>query len=1091
MATHHFLSYSRATAEDLARRLCDGLREGRPSFHAWLDTRELRPGQEWDIQIPDAIAGGESFLFLMTRDSVTDHSVCKKEWSWALKCKKPIVPLRFHDEAELPFRLYSLQYIDFANDFDRGLDKLRKHLIWQPSPEGRLDWFKHLLDVALYDFERERDPFKRARTEDDVAFLKRQFEEQVRIVNDLQAAAARVEANIQTGIDRERQPASRIETGSRFINKLQTTAPSYFQDRTVETRLVADFLRDDAPRLMMVIGRGGTGKTAMVSRLLKSLENGVLPDDLGSLAVDGIVYMSAIGARQINMPNVLADLVKLAPTRTLNELESFFQNPQVSIAAKVGSLTAALPEGRIVLLLDNFEDLLDPVTFEIRDTELNDGLRALLEVPSHPVKVIITSRVVPRSLALIQPGRQRPPLYLDEGLPSPYAENLLRELDAQNKVGLKSAPDSLLAEARARTRGYPRALEALYMILSVDRDASLEEIFSDNAKRLPDNVVQSLVGEAFSRLDLAAQHVVQALAVYGRPVTPTSCDYLLQPFLPGVDSASVLKRLVNWLFVRKEAGHYLLHPEDRAYALSRLPRGTKGESGEAEFSQIVLQRRGADYFQQIRTLSAGWKSISDLEPQLAEFELRQAGEDYDAALWVLLQIGDKLYSWGHYRQLVEMHERIRPAIEIEELKPTALNMLGLAYWKLGQLEEATHVFEDALKISRGLGNRRSESTSLNNLGLTSDERGKHGKALQYYEEALSLANLIDTGMEAALNNVGRSYSDVGETIRGLRFCCQGARASAENHNYDVEAIALNNLGYLLTDLNELDKAIYVYEFANAKADQIGNVQVQHHGRQRLALAYLLKSDVEKARTLAEAAVTYEVPNDHHLKVLLGLIHLTRKDASGAGLLFAEAVKRANAMLEFSSENYEAVEAKALALSGLVVCGTEKPEAAIAAYAAARSIHSDTGTWRRVITFFEFLEKTDEKEALGQIRSSVFNFAIPHPTNYFSAQSFIGYEPKELEHAFVKPPVSPRDEWTPVYFGDSDTPLERTRQFHEILRDDPLIDDLGFDRLVNTEKSSLGDLLIHHSGLLEIVSADGKRRAMFYATQETIARLFAL
>ena len=35
------------------------------------------------------------------------------------------------------------------------------------------------------------------------------------------------------------------------------------------------------------------------------------------------------------------------------------------------------------------------------------------------------------------------------------------------------------------------------------------------------------MGEAFNRLDTNAQKVMQALAVYNRPVTPAAVDYLL------------------------------------------------------------------------------------------------------------------------------------------------------------------------------------------------------------------------------------------------------------------------------------------------------------------------------------------------------------------------------------------------------------------------------------------------------------------------------------------------------------------------------------------------------------------------------------
>ena len=83
-------------------------------------------------------------------------------------------------------------------------------------------------------------------------------------------------------------------------------------------------------------------------------------------------------------------------------------------------------------------------------------------------------------------------------------------------------------------------------------------------------MVAALVGEAFDRLDPTGQAVMQALAVYARPVTPAAVDYLLQPALPGLDSAPVLGRLVNMHFARREAGKYYLHPVDRAYAFERI-----------------------------------------------------------------------------------------------------------------------------------------------------------------------------------------------------------------------------------------------------------------------------------------------------------------------------------------------------------------------------------------------------------------------------------------------------------------------------------------------------------------------------------------
>jgi hypothetical protein len=37
-------------------------------------------------------------------------------------------------------------------------------------------------------------------------------------------------------------------------------------------------------------------------------------------------------------------------------------------------------------------------------------------------------------------------------------------------------------------------------------------------------VVEALVGEAFNRLDVTAERVMEALAAYARPVTPAAID---------------------------------------------------------------------------------------------------------------------------------------------------------------------------------------------------------------------------------------------------------------------------------------------------------------------------------------------------------------------------------------------------------------------------------------------------------------------------------------------------------------------------------------------------------------------------------------
>src|SRR6185503_16606644 len=112
---------------------------------------------------------------------------------------------------------------------------------------------------------------------------------------------------------------------------------------------------------------------------------------------------------------------------------------------------------------------------------------------------------------------------LDEGLPSPYAERVLRAGDPTGVLGLKDATDERLAPAIEFTRGYPRALEALTAALNADRATSFDELLAGPP---PTNVVEVLVGQAYSRLDNTAQKVMQGLAVFSRPVPAAAVDYL-------------------------------------------------------------------------------------------------------------------------------------------------------------------------------------------------------------------------------------------------------------------------------------------------------------------------------------------------------------------------------------------------------------------------------------------------------------------------------------------------------------------------------------------------------------------------------------
>ena len=347
-------------------------------------------------------------------------------------------------------------------------------------------------------------------------------------------------------------------------------------------------------------------------------------------------------------------------------------------------------------------------------------------------------------------------------------------MDADGKVGLRDAPQALLSQARERARGYPRALEHLFGILSADRDTSLQEILDNTKQLLPGQVVAVLVGEAFSRLDLTAQRVMQVLAIYRYPVPSAAVDYLLQPYVLGVDSGAVLRRLVNMQFVRRDAGRYYLHQIDRDYADSRIPDGEPADR-EAEvppFSRFALQHRAAEWFKLARKPRETWKTLEDLAAQLSEFELRCAGGDYDTAAAVLLEIDvDYLLLWGHNRLVTELHERLQGNIAQPALGQKSVGNLGSAYYRMGQYQRSITCYERALSLAQEHKDRWEEGSWLGNLGLCYAEFGQTTRAIEHYEQGLAVAREVGNRRSEGgiLNNLAVQYADLGETTRAIEY----------------------------------------------------------------------------------------------------------------------------------------------------------------------------------------------------------------------------------------------------------------------------------------------------------------------------------
>ncbi len=119
-----FISYSRKDI-DFAKKLTSELQKSELDF--WVDWDGIPPTVDWWREIEKGVEEADTFIFLISPDSVASK-VCGLEIDCAVKNCKRIIPLVVRDvkEGETPKQLGHLNWIFFreSDDFQRRHSKV-------------------------------------------------------------------------------------------------------------------------------------------------------------------------------------------------------------------------------------------------------------------------------------------------------------------------------------------------------------------------------------------------------------------------------------------------------------------------------------------------------------------------------------------------------------------------------------------------------------------------------------------------------------------------------------------------------------------------------------------------------------------------------------------------------------------------------------------------------------------------------------------------------------------------------------------------------------------------------------------------------
>ena len=242
-------------------------------------------------------------------------------------------------------------------------------------------------------------------------------------------------------------------------------------------------------------------------------------------------------------------------------------------------------------------------------------------------------------------------------------------------------------------------------------------------------------------------------------------------------------------------------------------------------------------------------SIAQQEQKLAQ---ARASKDTRQVVTQLNVLGGLYHASG---QLEKALTYLNEALPIEQKyssmlgQATTLDSLGRVYTDLGQPEKALDLFNQALTFWRAMPSRAGEAETLDHIGKVYNDLGQHDNALKNLNQSLEIWRALDNaagsgspaqssagnspagaaqqsqsaantraalnhaGQAAALDNLGRTYSDMGDGQQALQYFNQSLEIWRAVGNREGEALTLNDLGPAYAGLGQKQKSLEVYNQA--------------------------------------------------------------------------------------------------------------------------------------------------------------------------------------------------------------------------------------------------------------------------------------
>jgi DNA-binding SARP family transcriptional activator len=650
--------------------------------------------------------------------------------------------------------------------------------------------------------------------------------------------------------------------------------PTTFVGRQRELAALDDLIHRDQSRLVTIIGPGGIGKTrfalAYAERYLVTPSTPPFPD--------GVYFIPLVNLSS-SLDTPIADQIILAITAAIKLPLETGSEPVVRLPKQ--QLLDYLRQKRLVLLLDNFDDLL------IGQRGDGEALLAEIAQAAPQVGMIVTSRERLRlygERVFTLPGLTLPALEIGE----PADQHILIQAEAmqlfvytarraQHDFQLEAGNWRPVAQLCHFLGGMPLAIEVAASWVDT---LSLSDILAEMRRDLGflssdlldvDNRHHSIgkvLDYTWQRLPPDEQLILAALSVFRggftRPAAQaiamqtsalqTSATHEAKTQAPTITPAaspvslSLLRELVqkSLLVYNPARDRYEIHELLRRFVLGKV-------ASYAGYETAVRRRHSVYYCAALQKWEADLKgsrqqrALAEIEADIENVRVawRRAVEQGEtphiaAALGGLFHFYD-MRSWFQEGEQVfrEAARRLRTMPNSREYSITVARLQARVGWfafHLGQPEESVRLLQGSLVRLRQQGAEAETAFNLNYLGAVLRHQGEYKRANRYLSEALCLARTYADDYQASisLNILGQTASLQGDYTTARRYCQEGLSLKRALGDHWGMTYSLTYLGRVARAVGEYEEAQRLFQESMGISQAIGDQRGVAFALQNLA-----------------------------------------------------------------------------------------------------------------------------------------------------------------------------------------------------------------------------------------------------------------